>query len=272
VKQHKYILFFLSILIFTSCEKIFDYSPYVIDFDDANTNINDKSIARIVSQDNTDGVITIAFTSDSHRSFDELNDFVSSVNSLNEETQVDFVVHVGDLADFGLPKQYLWSNESLLKLNVPYVVVIGNHDLVSNGGDAYQQMFGVYNYSFVYDSVKFVVINTNSLEFDNNGKVPDINWLRTQLKPDNTFGKAVVLFHVAPMHDEFDPNLIDDFRDALSENQNVLFVVHGHMHDYSVTTPYSDSIPYVNVYSTEHKKYNVIRIKNETFEVSTYDF
>jgi predicted phosphodiesterase len=271
VKRRQYILFAVAILLFSSCEKVFDYSPYVIDFDEDNSDVNSRSIAKIAKQNNSDNVITIAFTGDSHRSFDELDDFVSSVNNLNRETQIDFVVHVGDLADFGLPKQYLWSNEYLLKLEVPYIAVIGNHDLVSNGGDAYQQMFGVYNFSFVYDSVKFIVINTNSLEFENNGKVPDINWLRAQLKPDGAFGKAVVLFHVAPMHGEFDPNLIDDFSDALSENQNVLFVAHGHMHDFSVTVPYADSIPYVNVYSVEHKKYNVIRIENENFEVSTYN-
>jgi len=271
VKRKQYILFLLGILFFTSCEKVFDYSPYIIDFDEENTNVNSKSIVKITKQDNSDSVITIAFTGDSHRSYDELDAFVSSVNSLNEDTQVDFVVHVGDLADFGLPKQYLWSNEYLLKLNVPYIVVIGNHDLVGNGGDAYQQMFGVYNYSFVYDSVKFIVINTNSLEFENNGKVPDINWLRAQLKPDANFSKAVVFFHVAPMHDEFDPSLIKGFREALSENNNVLFVAHGHMHDFSITEPYTDSIPYVNIYSVEHKKYNVIRIENGGFEVSTYN-
>jgi len=271
VRQRQYILFLFGILFFTSCEKAFDYSPFIIDFDEENSNVNSKSIAKIAKQDNSDNVITIAFTGDSHRSFDDLDAFVSSVNDLNKDTQVDFVVHVGDLADFGLPKQYLWSNEYLLKLDVPYIAVIGNHDLVSNGGDAYQQMFGVYNYSFVYDSVKFIAINTNSLEFENNGKVPDIHWLRAQLQPNENFGKAVVLFHVAPMHGEFDPNLIDDFRDALSENQNVLFVAHGHMHDFSVTEPYTDSIPYVNVYSVEHKKYNVIRIENENFEVSTYE-
>ncbi len=271
MKRKQHILFLLGILFFASCEKVFDYSPYIIDFDEKNTNVNSKNIVKIAKQDNSDNVITIAFTGDSHRSFDEFEAFVSSVNSLNEDTQVDFVVHVGDLADFGLPKQYLWSNEYLLKLNVPYIAVIGNHDLVSNGGDAYQQMFGVYDFSFVYDSVKFVVINTNSLEFEFSGKVPDISWLRAELKPDISFGKAVVLFHVAPMHDEFDPNLIDGFNDALAENNNVLFVAHGHMHDFSVAMPYTDSIPYVNVYSVEHKKYNLIRIENDKFEVSTYN-
>ncbi len=265
-----FILLILGISLFTACEEAFDYSPYVIDFDEENTNVNGKNVERIQSRDNDDGVITIAFTGDSHRSYDELEAFVESVNALGSE--IDFVVHVGDLADFGLPKQYLWGNSFLMQLNSPYVVVVGNHDLVSNGGEAYLQMFGDYNFSFIFDSVKFVVINTNSLEFSYNGKVPDINWLDSSLKPARNFDKAVVFFHMAPMHDEFDPELVSGFTHTLEKYDNVMFVAHGHMHDFSISTPYSDSIPYVNVYSTEHKKYNVIKIKKDEFQVETYEF
>jgi 3',5'-cyclic AMP phosphodiesterase CpdA len=258
------------LLSLSSCEKVFDYSPYVIDYDEENSNVNQKNIERILGQSQDDSLIRIAFTGDTHRSYDELDDFVRAVNEFDKP--VDFVVHVGDIADFGLPKQYLWGNEYLLKLNVPYIVIIGNHDLVSNGGDAYHEMFGKYDFSFIYKHTKFVVINTNSLEFDFNGKVPDVNWLNQQLKPDKSFSRAVVLFHVAPMHGEFDPDLIDPFNDVLAKYQNVLFVAHGHMHDFSVTTPYPNGVPFVNVYSVEHKKYNVIEIENDTFEVATYSF
>jgi Icc-related predicted phosphoesterase len=268
-KTH-YILLFVFVLSLSSCEKVFDYSPYVIDFDEDNSDINHKSIQKILNQNETDSVIRIAFTGDSHRAYDELDEFVEAVN--NFDKPIDFVVHVGDIADFGLPQQYLWGNEYLLKLNVPYIVVIGNHDLVSNGGDAYQEMFGVFNFSFIYKKTKFVVINTNSLEFDFNGRVPDVNWLDQQLKPDNSFSYAVVFFHVAPMHQEFDPDLIGSFNDVLAKYHNVVFVAHGHMHDYSVSKPYPNGIPYVNVYSVEHKKYNVIELKNDTFEVATYSF
>ncbi|HBY52673.1 MAG TPA: hypothetical protein DEH15_09540, partial [Marinilabiliales bacterium] len=65
-----------------------------------------------------------------HRWFDETEKFVAKVN---QNPTVDFVIHVGDLADFGLPKQYSWGNSYLLKLNTPYFVVVGNHDLVGNG-------------------------------------------------------------------------------------------------------------------------------------------
>ena len=268
----KSILFILGIIVFASCEKAFDYSPYVIDFDDENLNVNSKNIAKLDKQQNVDNVITIAFTGDTHLNFDEFNGFVNSVNQLNSNKKVDFVIHVGDIADFGLPKQYLWGNSYLLKLSVPYIVILGNHDLVSNGGDAYHEMFGQYDFSFIYDSVKFIAINTNSLEFDYNGQVPNVSWLEQQLHPNSSFKKAVVLFHVAPMHGEFDPNLIDSFNQALTKYKNVLFVAHGHMHDYSVTTPYNNGITFVNTYGIDHKKYNVIEIENDTFAVETYSF
>jgi len=272
MKQNLYILALLSILLFTSCDKMFDYSPYVIDFDEENTDVNNKNIAKIITQKNTDSIITIAFTGDTHRDFDELNSFVNSVNNLNKTKPIDFVVHVGDIADFGLPKQYLWGNGYLLKLNVPYITVIGNHDLVGNGGDAYKEMFGEYHFSFIYDKVKFIILNTNSLEFNYNGNVPDINWLDTQLKTSDNFEKAVVIFHVPPTLEEFDQKLQPAFLSTLSKYDNVLFTVHGHLHHYEVYTPFPDSIEYVNVYSASYKKFNVIEIKKNDFEVETYNF
>ncbi len=260
------------LLAMVSCNGLFDYSPYAIDFNAENRNVNERNVAKITAQDNDDGVITIAFTGDSHRFYDELNDFVGAVNRMNDTLQVDFVVHVGDLADFGLPKQYLWSNACLLQLDVPYVAVIGNHDLVSNGGDSYKTMFGPFNTRFVYDSIKFIILNTNSLEFGMNGKVPDIPWLDSELSPGKDFKKAVVLFHVGPDHGEFDERLREEFGATLARYDNVLFAVHGHIHSFSIYEPFSDGIPFINVYGVEYRKLNVIRINKDAFNVETYAF
>jgi predicted phosphodiesterase len=261
-----------TLLVLGSCSSLFDYSPYAIDFNAENRDVNERNIAKISSQSNDDGVITIAFTGDSHRFYDELHDFVGAVNRMNDTLQVDFVVHVGDLADFGLPKQYLWSNSCLLNLEVPYVAVIGNHDLVSNGGDSYNTMFGPFNISFIYDSIKFILLNTNSLEFGMNGKVPDIPWLDAQLVPGPDFRKTVVLFHVGPNHGEFDERLRDAFGETLEKYGNVLFAAHGHIHSFSIYEPFADGIPFINVYGVEYRKFNVIRIKKDSINVETYAF
>ena len=262
------IVLLINVFLLLACEDMFDYSPYAIDFSDENRNVNQRNIEKLHARENDD-TISIAFTSDTHRFFDETELFVSAVN---KNKAIDFVIHVGDIADFGLPKQYLWANSYLLKLNFPYFVVIGNHDLVGNGSQAYLEMFGVLNYSFIYNSIKFVFINTNSREFKYSGDVPDIQWLDNQLQPNFDFTMAVVVFHVQPTDADFDASLEEDFHNSLSRYNNVLFTVHGHSHGHEIYYPYADSITYVNVFGVENKKYNLIKISNNQFEVETVEF
>jgi len=250
---------------------MFDYSSYVIDFEGENKDVNLTNIEKLSTKKSSD-TIRIAFTGDTHVNFDEFEDFVSAVNNLNETNPIDFVVHVGDIADFGLPQQYLWGNSFLLNLNCPYLVVLGNHDMVGNGGLAYSEMFGEYNFSFIYAKTKFIFVNTNSMEFKFNGQVPNINWLDSQLQTADDFENAVVIFHVPPLATDFDSTLEVDFHQTIAKYNNVIFTVHGHGHHHEVYFPYSDSTPYVNVYGVEHIKYNVINISNGNFEVGTYEF
>jgi len=264
----KVILVFFSSVALLSCEGMFEYSPYLIDFNGDNRNVNQNNILKVTNhiQDDT---ITIAFTGDTHRCYDETEKFVEKVN---QEPFIDFVIHVGDIADFGLPKQYLWGNSYLLKLAIPYFVVAGNHDLVGNGLTAYNEMYGPLNFSFIYNKVKFVFVNTNSREFLFSGEAPDIQWLDNQLKPSMEFTGAVVIFHVPPTHEDFDPSLAEEFHHTLTHYSNVLFTVHGHLHDFEIYQPYSEGISFVNTYGVEYNKFNVIKISNDFIEVTTLDF
>ena len=267
-----YIWLVIIILALNSCEKSFDYSPYVIDFDEENSDVNNTNIAKITSQKNTDNKITIAFTGDTHREYDEFEQVVSAINKLSDNKEIDFVVHMGDIADFGLPKQYLWGNGYLLKLKRPYIVNLGNHDLVGNGGDAYKEMFGEYNFNFIYDSIKFVFTNTNGMEFGFDGTVPDINWLDSQLRPSDNFKKAIVLIHVPPMSVDYDPKLEAAFSNAISKYENVICVIHGHTHSHSVYFPYTDSTTYAGIYSVKNMKFNLLTIENYDYSFNTYEF
>ena len=245
-------------MFFVACEDIFDYSTYVIDFDEENKNVNLTNVDKLLEK-NVNDTIMIAFTGDTHCFYDEFEDFVNAANSLNLNNPLDFVIHAGDIADFGLPQQYLWGNSYLLNLYIPYFVVLGNHDLVGNGSLAYIEMFGEFNFSFIYGDVKFVFINTNSREFNFNGKVPDLNWLDSQLQPGDDFTNAVVVFHVSPMNVDFDKDLEDDFHSIIAKYKNVLFTINGHVHYYEVFTPHPDSIPYISVDGVQRKKFNVVR-------------
>lgn len=261
------IVLLFSTLVLVSCEDLFDYSPYQIDFEGENKGVNATNLDRLLRTDQSD-TITIAFTGDSHNYLDELGYFVDKVNTL---PNIDFVIHVGDIADFGLPKQYLWGNGYLLKLEVPYMVLIGNHDLVGNGLEAYKEMFGDLDFSFVYQDIKFVFLNTNSLEFAYNGNVPNLDWLSQQLLPSEDFSKAVVVFHMPPGIG-FDPELELGFYQTLSAHNNVIMSVHGHQHHHEVYYPTADSIPFVNVYGVEHRMMTLIKIYQDKIDVENEAF
>jgi len=263
------IIFLTSLNI--SCSEVFDYSNYVIDFENNDKECNLKNENRLIEEE-PGAQIRIAITGDTHRIYDEFDRFVNGVNELDKYYPIDFAIHVGDIADFGLPQQYLWGNSYLKKLNIPYFVVVGNHDLVGNGYQAYLEMYGNYNFSFIYNEIKFVFINTNSREFNFNGNVPDINWLRSQLSPSSNYKYAIVIFHVPPTDADFDQELTNEFQKALSENNNVLFTLHGHAHHYERYVPFSDSITYINVFGVQYNKFNVITISDDTFDVEIFDF
>ena len=268
ITKNKLLIITLALTALSACDGMFDYSPYAIDFSEENMNENEKNISKLILRE-PDDTLTIAFTGDTHRFYDQTEAFVEKVN---QNPAVDFVIHVGDMADFGLPKQYTWGNSFLLKLTVPYFVVVGNHDLVGNGLLAYTEMFGALNFSFIYDRLKFIFINTNGLEFKFNGVVPDAQWLDAQLSPNNDFSKAIVIFHVPPMNCDFDSSLEDAFRKTLARHNNVLFSVHGHLHGHEIYKPYEDSINYVNVYGVENMKFNLIKIVKNQFDVETVAF
>jgi 3',5'-cyclic-AMP phosphodiesterase len=265
ITKNKLFIFTLVLTAITACDEMFDYSPYAIDFSEENRNVNQKNIEKLILHE-PDDTLTIAFTGDTHRFFDQTDEFVKKVN---QNPAIDLVIHVGDMADFGLPKQYTWGNSYLLKLNFPYFVVVGNHDLVGNGLTAYTEMFGALNFSFIYDSLKFIFINTNGLEFKFNGEVPDVQWLDAQLRPSTDFTKAIIILHIPPMDRDFDSSLEETFRKTLAFHNNVLFTVHGHLHGHEIYKPYEDSITYVNVYGVENMKFNLIKIAKDQFDVET---
>ena len=51
----------------------------------------------------------------------------------NGRDDIDFVIHGGDYTEFGVTKEFEWAVERLNQLRVPYVGLIGNHDILGNG-------------------------------------------------------------------------------------------------------------------------------------------
>jgi hypothetical protein len=227
------------------------------------TALNSRNIERI-SKLQAKSTFKFILIGDTQRFYDELDDFVAHVNSLND---ISFILLNGDLVDFGLNREYNWIASQLKELKIPYIAALGNHDMLANGRKIFHEMFGPENFSFSYGKNKFVCLNTNSREVDYNGQVPDTNWLSQQLndnEPDNIF----VLSHVPPFSLDFDKNLEPAFTGLLAAQPRTRISLHGHDHTFKLLHPYPGGLPYLTAAATNDRSYAMIAVNGEQISVT----
>ena len=84
----------------TACQV--DYHPYDTRID-GECGINAKNIARIEASTAGKSAIRFAVISDTQRWYDETQ---KAVSALNARGDIDFVLHTGDMADFGMKAEF----------------------------------------------------------------------------------------------------------------------------------------------------------------------
>jgi len=250
-------LFFLLIL--SSCDK-FNYSPHAVDVDQKYSNINSNNIQRLLDNPSEGDTIRLIVLGDTQRFYYPTEKLIKKINKLPKGS-IDFVVHTGDLVDFGLQKEYNWIHELLKTMNYPYMAVIGNHDMVGNGKEVYRRMYGDLNFSFKFKQTKFIYIHTNSREEDFSDMVPDVGWLDAELSDTANYTNAIVVSHVAPHHSgDFSTQLETEYIHTLEKYKKTLLYINGHNHKYSWEDVYENDIWFLNTYSTSHEKALILKI------------
>lgn len=255
VKWKKIFTILLFILIFIKCDP--EYHPYYIE-NNRSLQLNEKNIRRIINEAGDKDTLVIPFISDTQRALDETLDIVEYIN---KNINADFVIHGGDITDFGLEREYEWMHEVLQQLNAPLVTVAGNHDILGNGETIYQSYYGDLNYSFKVNNVQFILMNTNSREYQFNGKIPDINWLNNEI--DTTAKGIVLVVHISPVDPDFDRELESKFIE-LMDYYPVLGLIHGHVHSYKVYNIGTGEIPAVQAPTTRKKKFVLLKISEDS--------
>lgn len=227
------------------------YSPYEAKVDDDDRDTTARHLAALAATGQAGfAPFTFAVISDTHTTYDELQ---SGVSALNEDPDLAFVLVAGDITDLGILREFEWSHDLLGRLRIPYLTVVGAHDAIINGKRIYQSMFGPFDYSFVYNNVKFVLLNTNSWEFDN--QVPDFAWLERELVDRALYRYVVVMSHQAPFDERFDDATEARFRQLLTD-YDVTLALHGHTHTYTdYGVPPGGGVHYVVVGSIDNYGY-----------------
>ena len=100
--KHNHLFLSISACILCSCDLI-DYHPYDVRIS-GDTDVNATNIAEIEALCQNKDTIRFITMGDSQRWYDETEDFVNLVNS---RTDIDFVIHGGDISDFGVTSEFL---------------------------------------------------------------------------------------------------------------------------------------------------------------------
>ena len=261
------------------------YHPYECHFD-GDRHLTQKNLQQIESL-RLGPTFRFAFISDTQRCYDDTDDVVAHINARGD---IDFVLHGGDMTDFGLTDEFVWMRNSLTAFQMPWVSIIGNHDYLGHGEYIYQEMFGDLNYSFTVGHVRFEMINTVALELDYSTPIPDFDFLEREVNyidsvnvvhPDS-IAQTVFVMHSRPFDEQFNNNVNKPFDRYLhffpgmtadAEGAHLRsFCLNGHNHHTQTLDLFDDGILFYGICNIHKRQYYVITISNNDYEIETVDF
>ncbi|WP_126993712.1 metallophosphoesterase family protein [Thermosipho globiformans] len=166
-----------------------------------------------------------------------ISTFNEIIKKLNDDSSISFVINTGDLVFDGSPIKYSFFLKQVEKLNKPFFVVPGNHDVSDNGVENYIRIFGPLYYSFYVNNSYFIFLNNSN---EKNLDLFQLNWLEQELVKSQRFKYRFVFLHV-PL---FDPRVktqpghsMKDLENAhlllsMFKKYNVTMVFAGHIHGF----------------------------------------
>lgn len=208
----------IEIIVFAvSCSQP-KFSPWETKLPSSQKNHTAKNLNRLYEQEAFLGFsneFTIAILGDPQGTPGDLKRVISRIN---ERTDVEFLLVLGDLTDYGLRHEYQWTYDALANSKVPWFTAVGNHDALAHGKEIYQDMFGEFDYTFEYKGYKFVIWNNNLNEFG----TTNFSFLEKELDD-----RSVVASHIPMALDVHSPDQLETWR-ALYKDRNIVTSMHGH--------------------------------------------
>lgn len=186
----------------------------------------------------------------------------------------DFVIFGGDVTDHGSVGECGGAREAYRTLDIPFRVVIGNHDYASSSDrNAWENHFpDSLNYHFEHNGWQFVGLDTTQgTEYQmTDVQAPTLRWLDDQLpKLDRTKPTVIVTHFPLALATQWRPYNADKVLDRFMEH-NLVAVFSGHFHSFTervvgstiLTTNRCCSLKIKNHDGTKEKGYFVCTAKD----------
>lgn len=207
-----------------------------------------------------------AEVSDTHVGSDHaLEDLQRTVNDINGQPDLAFVIISGDITEFGADAELRQAKAVLDGLHKPWYIIPGNHDTKwsESGGNTFRKVFGNETFSFSYGGYHFIGTNSGPNMRMGPGQVPreNIVWLDDILKGKDTTTPIIYINHYPQNED------LNNWYEAIDrlKQHNIQLILCGHGHANHVFD--FEEIPGVMCRSNLRAKdsiggYNIVTIAN----------
>ena len=209
------------------------------------------------------------FVTDTHiGSGTSAEDLRRTVQDINADSSLRFVVITGDITEFGSDDELKLAKQILDSLNKKWYIIPGNHDgnWSESGGNSFRTVFGAEIFSFIYNGYLFAATNSGPNMRMGPGQVPRENlvWLDSVLNNMKKPNMPVIYLNHYPQDSSLN-NWYEPLERLKKRNVQLILLGHGHSnHNYTF-----EGIPGVMGRSNLRAKdsiggYNIVTIQNET--------
>ena len=171
---------------------------------------------------------------------DKANLLIKCLNDENKDRPIDMVFILGDISSTpstNPPLSYTWWHDFvdnyLPQLEMPYYVIKGNHDAVTDAQWASAFSYPK-NYTVVTDEYAFICLNSYGGAYSGGAgdyHTPvDVTWINAQLAKLSNKKIFILSHYVDPL---LDPNLVS----IINANSNIVCAFDGHGHLDTTTNP-----------------------------------
>ena len=260
MKYWQHFILYITFMSLTACQ--FDLSPWETDVDCPGRTVDENLalLAKLEQQNTPKTSFKVAVIGDPQQF---PGDFEFVIQRLNNMTDVDFILLLGDIAETGIEKEFEWSCKAMEKTNKPILAVVGNHDALAYGQVIWQNIFGEFDYSFSYKGTKFIAYNDNQYEFDD---VPDRDWLKKEavVSENEIRHHTIGLSHIEPWENE------PDFS-AFLKQSGFDHMFHAHNHKFAYRQEEGVDLPHYITADTQDVKFGIATITQDRITMENCD-
>ena len=131
------------------------------------------------------------------------DDLRATVNDINLNDSIAFVIVSGDVTEFGSDSELMLAKDIFDGLNKPWYIIPGNHDTKwsESGANSFRVVFGAEAFAFSHDDLLFIGTNSGPNMRMSPGQIPreNIVWLDSVLNVPENRTKMIVSVNHYPL-------------------------------------------------------------------------